>query len=301
MEAAVAHHAVTGNTRFLEAMRRYADYIGSVFGREAGQKRGYPGHPEIELALCKLADAGNGNDERFADLAAYFVKERGCEPNYFKEESERRGWGVNLVHLQAHAPVHEQDGPIGHAVRALYLLCGMADIAERGDGKLRDACLRQAATLFEKRMYITGGAGALPHGETFGPDYHLPNDTAYAESCAAIALVLFTGRMANLTGDSFYVDFLERALYNGALAGLSLDGKRFFYANPLEVDDDFNAFGYVSKTRQSWFDCSCCPTNFARFLPQIGSFCVASGPRALVLRIPVAMDAELAGDGWSAR
>ena len=233
MEAAVAHHQATGRTNFLDAMCRYADYIDSVFGREEGKRRGYPGHEEIELALCRLA--GETGREKYLKLAKYFVDERGQTPNYFVEEE-----GVSaeaLAELQAHKPVREQTEAVGHAVRAGYLYAGMADVAAAtGDAELLAAC----ETLFEnirtRRMYITGGIGSHRDGERFDKDWNLPNETCYAESCAAISLALFARRMLNITGNGKYADVMERAMYNAIPCGISLDGVRYFYQNPLEMN-----------------------------------------------------------------
>ncbi len=280
MEAAVAHYHATGRRNFLDAMCRYADYIGTVFGPGEKQLHACPGHEEIELALCKLA-AASGNS-KYNDLAAYFIDERGQKPNYFVTRE-----GVDesaLEQMQAHRPVREQTEAVGHAVRAAYLYCGMADVAAaHEDRDLLNAC----AVLFEnirtRKMYITGGIGANAK-EAFGPDWDLPNSSAYAESCAAIALVFFAQRMLNITGQAQYADVMERALYNGVLSGISLGGDEFFYQNMLEV----NAVSSYAKTRQKWFSCSCCPTNFSRFLPQIGSLLWSESATAVRLHIPAA-------------
>ena len=274
MEAAVAHFRATGSRKFLDALCRYADYIATVFGTEPGKLRGYPGHEEIELALCKLADA-SGNS-KYYDLARYFVDERGRTPNYFVEEGKKRNGELHygLENRQAHKPVREQHDAVGHSVRALYLYTGMADVAAHfDDAGLFAATEKLYQSIVNRRMYLTGGLGSTPIGEAFTEDYHLPNDTAYAESCASMALVQFTSRMLNITGDGRYADIMEQTLYNGALSGISLHGDHFFYANLLEVDDNTFTHGVTLKQRQPWFDCSCCPTSYCRFLPQLGSFC----------------------------
>ncbi len=286
MEAAVAHFKVTGRRNFLDCMCRYADYIASVFGVEEGKIHGYPGHEEIELALCKLAKA-TGNRKYF-DLAAYFINERGKSPNYFLQEQP---WidELYLKNRQAHKPVREQTDADGHAVRAVYLYTGMADVAaEFKDETLYDACKNIWNSIVNKRMYITGGIGSYQQGEAFAVDYNLANDTAYAESCAAIGLVFFAQRMLNATGDAVYADIMEQTLYNNALSGISLDGEHFFYANMLEVDDNSFEHGHVAKARQEWFGCSCCPTNYCRFLPQLGSFVWSLADDEVRLNIPAA-------------
>ncbi len=296
MEAAVAHYTATGNRKFLDCLCRYADYIATVFGPGPDQIHGYPGHEEIELALCKLA-AASGNDA-YLKLAKFFVDERGREPNFFVEEAKRehRYLTYDLANRQAHVPVREQRKVVGHSVRALYLYAGMADVAgATDDAELLQACERLFENLVERRMYITGGCGSTPMGEAFTVDWNLPNDTDYAESCASMALVQFARRMLNLTGRGRYADIMEQALYNGALSGISLDGTNFFYANLLEVDENTFTHGVTLKERVPYFDCSCCPTSFCRFLPQLGSFAWSSRPGELRLNIPAAGEATLEG------
>lgn len=283
MEAAVAHWKATGKRNFLDCMARYADYIAEVFGPAPGQKHGYPGHQEIELALCKLAEATGR--KKYADLAAYFINERGKSPNYFETEEGYH----NTRYLQADKPIREMQTVRGHAVRALYYLAGAADAAaESGDRSLLEACERLWDNLTTRNLYITGGAGSTAEGEAFTTDYNLPNDSAYAESCASIALVLFASRMLNITGDSRYADTMETALYNGAISGLSLDGEKFFYANPLENDDQMYEHGQQLRKRQPWFHCSCCPTNYCRFLPQLSGFAFSVSDDTFRINLPVA-------------
>ncbi len=272
MEAAVAHYRATGNRKFVDSLGRYADYIATVFGTEEGKIHGYPGHEEIELALCKMADATG--EKKYLDLAKYFVDERGKEPNFFVQEDQMRNstYGSEaLENRQAHKPVREQTDAVGHSVRALYLYIGMADVAMRtGDKGLLDACRTLFDSVAEKRMYLTGGCGSSRLGEAFTLDYDLPNETAYSESCAAMALVQFARRMADATGEVQYADVMEQALYNNAISGISLDGTHFFYANPLTVSPTLITAGHVMPERQPWFGCSCCPTSYCRFLPQVG-------------------------------
>ena len=288
-EAAVAHYEATGSRLFLDAMCRYADYIATVFGRGKGQKRGYPGHEELELALCTLA-AATGR-KKYLKLAKYFIDERGRRPNYFEVE----GSPVHhpLDYYQADTPVRSQTDAHGHAVRWAYLACGMADVADAtGDAGLLDAVLRQEANATGRRMLVTGGIGTSPWGdERFENDWHLRNKDAYAESCAAIGLALLERRLHAITGDARHIDTMERAIYNGVLSGISLSGDRFFYMNPLEA----NADSRWPTERQSWFSCSCCPTNFSRFLPQLGQLCWALAPDGGEVRllIPAASTLDL--------
>ncbi len=284
MEAAVAYFQATGKRAMLDVMRRCADHIGRTFGRGKGQKRGYPGHPEIELALVKLYRATG--ERRHLDLAAYFVNERGRAPHYFEQEALARGeapqpfgriGGVTAAydHRQAHAPVREQRTADGHSVCALYLYAGMADVAmETGDGTLLTACRRLWRNVTEKRMYVHGGVGSTRFGERFTFDYDLPEETAYAETCANIALVFFAHRMLQLEPRAEYADVLERALYNSVLSGVSADGTRFFYANWPAVKPEAHNFRERQKppTRQDWFGCACCPPNLARMLASLGQY-----------------------------
>ena len=286
MEAAVAHFEATGERFFLDAMRRYADLIAKTFGRGRGQRRGYPGHEEIELALCRLVQATG--ERKYLDLAAYFVDERGRKPNYYVEKEGWEEW--RLPYLQAHLPPREQREPVGHAVRWAYLCCGMADVAAAtGDAGLLEACRAMWKNATERRMLVTGGIGTARDGEAFEREYKLDNLTAYAESCAAIGLALFSRRMHAITGEGRYLDVLERALYNGIPSGASLPGDRFFYQNPLASDAD----SPYARERQEWFYCSCCPTNFARFFPQVAQLCWALAPGEVRLCVPAASELKL--------
>ena len=297
MEAAVAHYRATGKRTFLDCLCRYADYLTTVFGPGADQCHGYPGHPEIELALCKLADA-SGN-EAYRDLARYFVDQRGQEPLYFIEEARRNKRPedeVDMSLFQADRPVRDQPGASGHAVRALYLYSGMADVAAACDDReLLATCERMWDDIVRHKMYVTGGIGSTSWGERFTFDYDLPNATAYAESCAGISLVLFCHRMLNITGDVRYAETMERGLYNGAISGLSLEGTSFFYANPqVFAENQESGDGQTVRVRQPWFGCSCCPTNYCRFIPQIGSFAYSSEGNTLRVNIPAAAEVHAA-------
>lgn len=289
MEAAVAYFHATGKDKFLRIVCRYADHIASVFGREPGKIRGYPGHEEIELALVKLYRT-TGNPS-YLNLSRYFIDERGqAPPHYFDLEKERnrlvrtydydRPLTGKYAYYQAHVPVREQSKADGHAVRAMYLFSGMADLAALDkDPSLREACLRLYENTVFHRMYLTGGLGSCSDVERFTFDYDLPSETAYAETCAAIGLVFFCRRMFFLEGDGKYMDTLERALYNGVLSGVGLDGVSFFYANPLAVKkeavDRLTLFrsSHMGYIRRPWFGCACCPTNTARLLASLGSYC----------------------------
>jgi len=275
IEGAVAYYQATGKRKLLDVMMRYADYIGKVFGRGKGQKRGYPGHPELELALVKLYKVTGA--DKYLKLAKYFIDERGRKPFYFQIEAEKRGdkRKTNPQYHQAHEPVRKQKEALGHSVRAMYLYCGMADVAaETGDRELLAACKRLWRSVVDRRMYIIGSIGSTQRGEQFTFDYDLPNEEAYAETCAAIGLVFWSQRMMQIDRDGEYADVMELALYNGVLAGVSLDGRKFYYANRLAVHPKAPPFALNTfpATRQEWFGCACCPPNIARLLASLGEY-----------------------------
>ena len=275
IEGAVAHYQATGNPKLRDALARYADHIDATFGDAPGKKRGYCGHPEIELALVRLAHATG--DRRYIDLSKYMIDERGAQPNYFDIEARERGddpakfWAKNYEYCQAHKPICEQEQAVGHAVRAMYLFSGVADLAhEYDDPTLLAACERIWDAMVTKRMYLTGGIGPSHNNEGFTRDYDLPDETAYAETCAAIGLVFWGQRMLQFTGDGKYADVMERALYNGTLSGVSLEGTHFFYENPLA------SIGHHHRT--PWFLCPCCPPNVARIVASVGNYFYSTGP-----------------------
>lgn len=282
MEAAVAYFEATGKRQLLDIMTRMARHIQSVLGPEEGKLHGYPGHQEIELALVRMYEATG--DEDMLRLAQYFLDERGKQPNFFHEEHARRGdEGHFALHrmgdsyAQHHLPVREQTALMGHSVRALYMATGMADVArETGDESLLAACRKLFDNLDQRRTYITGGAGSTHMGEAFTFDYDLPNDTVYAETCASIALCFFARAMLQVEPDSRYADAMERALYNTCLAGMALDGKTFFYVNPLEVWPEASHASpekrHVLPVRPQWFGCACCPPNLARLVTSLGKY-----------------------------
>jgi DUF1680 family protein len=282
IESAVAHRHATGERKLLDALSRYADHIDATFGLEPGKKPGYCGHPEIELALVRLYHA-TGN-RRYLELSRYFVEERGQQgpdkPHYFDLEAYQRGddparfWAKTYEYCQAQVPVRQQEKVVGHAVRAMYLLSAMADLAsEYEDPTLKETCDRLWDNLLNKRMYLTGGIGPSRHNEGFTMDYDLPDETAYAETCATIGLMLWNSRMLQFDGHRKYADVVERGLYNGILSGVSLDGRHFFYENPLASAGEHH--------RVEWFDCPCCPPNVARILASIGGFSYSSSEDGL--------------------
>lgn len=309
IEAAVAHQQATGDDTLLDALCRYADYIGQVFGRGEGQRRGYPGHEELELALVRLYR--HTGERRYLDLAQYFVDERGRQPHYFDQEAEARGddpaqWhGRDYRYLQAHLPVREQATAEGHAVRAMYLYSGMVDVAaETGDESLLEAARRLWRNVTERRMYVTGGIGSASQGERFTWDYHLPNYSAYTETCAAIGLVFWAHRLLQIEPRGDYADVMERALYNGVLSGISLAGDRFFYVNPLGVDyrayrEEVDRYGRSSVVpeRQEWFGCACCPPNIARLLTSLGNYAYSTAADGLFVHLHIAGTAQAEVNG----
>lgn len=274
LEGAVAYWQVTGRDRFLNIMWRYIDHVRATFGREPGQKRGYDGHPEVELALVKLYRATG--DARALELAFYFVDERGQKPHYFDEEAQARneppGRFTQKTHeySQSHKPVREQTKVVGHAVRAMYLYTAMADLAAlKSDDGLARACETLWDDLMLTKMYVTGGLGPSASNEGFTRDYDLPNGTAYAETCAAVALIFWARAMWHVDPDGRYADVMELALYNGALVGLSREGSEYFYANPLESDG--------THGRWSWHHCPCCTMNVSRLVASVGGYAFSAG------------------------
>jgi len=294
IEGAVAYFQATGKRKLLDIMCRYADHIDTMFGPEPGKRKGYCGHEEIELALVKLARVTG--DGRYMRLAKYFIDQRGQLPHYFDEEARARGADPNDFHFgtaeynQSHEPVRDQSKVVGHAVRAMYLYSGMADIAtEYGDDTLRTALDRLWDDLHSKRLYATGGLGPSAANEGFTADYDLPNDTAYAETCAAVGLVFWASRMLGMGANRRYADAMELALYNGAISGLSLDGATFFYENPLESGGGYH--------RWIWHRCPCCPPNIGRLVASIGSFFYGVADDAIAVHLYGDNTAKLSLDG----
>lgn len=277
IEAAVAYKRATGETRFLEAMCRYADYVERIFKIEKSAKFATPGHPELELALVKLWE--ETGEKRYLELAQYFINEHGKNIKGEKD-STFTGFGSDKYN-QDDMLLKDRTTIDGHSVRALYLYSGAADVARLyGDSELLAACERIFENVVSKRMYVTGGVGSTHIGEAFTVDYDLPNRTAYTETCAAIALVYFASRMQLISPNSKYADCIERVLYNGFLSGVSMDGRSFFYENPLEIDLDFNDVNpatvhkerFPITQRKEVFDCSCCPPNVVRFIPSVADY-----------------------------
>jgi len=261
IQAAVAYDRATGNARLLSVARRFADYIHLVFGPD--KRTGTPGHPEIEMALVELYR--HTAERRYMELAGCLVDRRGdgsLGPGRFGSE-----------YFQDHVAVREASTMAGHVVRQLYLTAGVADLyLETGEQALYDALMRQWSDMSEHHLFVTGGVGSLHRGEAFGEPYVLPNESCYCETCAQIASVMWNWRMLLATGEAKFADLMELTLYNGFLSGVSLDGRGFFYVNPLQstgVDDNS---GSTRSTRPEWFDCACCPPNVMRLIGSLGHY-----------------------------
>ncbi|OLP62478.1 hypothetical protein BJF93_22520 [Xaviernesmea oryzae] len=290
LEGAVAYFQATGKRRFLDVMIRAVDHIIDTFGPEPGKLRGYDAHEEIELALVKLYRVTR--DPRHLSLATFFVDERGQMPSYYDEEARKRGEDpadyvyTTYAYSQAHMPVREQTQVVGHAVRAMYLLSAMVDLAhENDDPTLKAACDRLFNNLVERQLYVTGGLGPSASNEGFTREFDLPNETAYAETCAAVALGFFSHRMAQLDLDAQYTDRLETVLYNGALSGIARDGEHYFYENVLE--------SHGQNRRWKWHYCPCCPTNIARMITSLGQYVYSAKDDALAVHLYAAGTGEL--------
>lgn len=265
IEAGVAYYQATGKRKLLDVCIRMTDHMMSQFG--PGKRHWVPGHEEIELALVKLYQTTQ--EQKYLDFAYWLLEERGHGHGTMGDEGK---W--DPVYYQDIVPVRRLTDISGHAVRCMYLYCGMADVAAlKNDTGYIAAIDRLWDDVVHRNMYITGGIGSSRDNEGFTEDYDLPNLDAYCETCASVGMALWNQRMNQLTGDSKYIDILERSLYNGALAGISLGGDRFFYVNPLESKGDHH--------RQEWYGCACCPSQLSRFLPSIGNYIYASSDDAL--------------------
>ncbi len=286
IEAAVAYYEATKKDKLLKIMIRFVNHIDNLFGPEAEKKQGYPGHQEIELALLRLYRTTN--EKKHIDLASYFINQRGETPSYFIEEMKERGPENNflkknkkkhgLKYSQSHQPILKQDKAVGHAVRAMYFYTAVADLANQSnDQNLKKVIKKLWDDLIETKLYITGGVGSsFFDGEAITTSYDLPNDRAYAETCAAVGLIFWAYKMFLLYQDSQYNDVIEKTLYNGLLSGVSLSGDEYFYVNPLEVwpetIENRGDLTHVKAVRQKWFETACCPTNLARLLGSIGKY-----------------------------
>jgi len=266
-EAAIAHYQATGKRTLLDVAIKNADFLDTVFG--PGKNETAPGHQIIEMALVKLYQVTGQN--KFLELAKFFLDTRGPGDGEYS---------------QAHKKVVDQAEAVGHAVRATYMYSGMADVAAlTGDNSYLQAIDRIWQDVVTKKLYLTGGIGASGHGEAFGKAYQLPNATAYCETCAAIGNVFWNHRLFLLHGHSKYIDVMERTLYNGLISGVSLDGKAFFYPNPLESRGQHK--------RSSWFACACCPSNITRFIPSVPGYIYAHSADTLYVNLFISSSAAV--------
>ena len=285
VDAACAHYQATGSTKFLDIAKRYADCVVREVGPNAGQACVVPGHQIAEMALARLYVLTG--EKKYLDEAKFLLDYRGKTPH-------------KDVYSQSDKPVIDQTEAWGHAVRAGYMYAGMADVAALlGDSSYIKAIDTIYENIVSRKYYLTGGVGARHGGEAFGADYELPNLTAYNETCAAIAMVYLFERMFLLHGDAKYIDCLERTLYNGVISGMSVDGGKFFYPNPLSSDGRyrFNADG--TMTRQPWFGCACCPSNLCRFIPSMPGYIYGVRDNDLYVNLFAANTATLALGGKS--
>ena len=281
-EAAVAYYYATGKRKLLEVSMKMADHMMSVFGPD--KRHWVPGHEEIELALVKLYEATG--EKKYLDFAGWLLDQRGH--GYGSHGKLDRPW--NALYYQDDVPVRELSTIAGHAVRAMYLYCGMADVAAyTGDTGLTDALDRLWDHVVLKNMYITGGIGQSARNEGITEDYDLPNLSAYCETCASVGMVFWNWRMNQFTGDAKYADVMERSMYNGALAGINLAGNLFFYVNPLESLGDHH--------RQEWYGCACCPSQICRFLPSIGNYIYGVSDEALWVNLYMGNTASMKVNG----
>ena len=261
VDAACAHYQATGSDKFLNIAKRYADCVIREVGPNAGQACIVPGHQIAEMALARLSVLTG--EKKYLDEAKFLLDYRG--------KTGRRD-----IYSQSDKPVIEQTEAWGHAVRAGYMYAGMADVAAlTGDSSYIKAIDKITENIISRKYYITGGVGARHEGEAFGADYELPNLTAYNETCAAISMVYLFQRMFLLHGDAKYIDCMERTLYNGVISGMSIDGGRFFYPNPLSADGEYKFNADNTNTRQPWFGCACCPSNLCRFIPSFPGYMYA--------------------------
>ena len=261
LEAGIAYRLGTGKDKLLEVGRRFADHVMDIFG--PGRREWVTGHQEMELALVKLGEFLG--ERKYLDFARWLLEQRGRGHGSRGPNGGKGAW--DREYRQDLVPVEELDRIYGHAVRAMYMFAAMADLARLMPTAYLPALTRLWENICGRNMYVTGGIGQSGTNEGFTRDYHLPNESAYCETCAAVGMVFYNQRMFLLTGESKYLDVLEREIYNGVVSGLSLDGDRFFYDNPLESNGD--------KGRKPWFKTSCCPTQLARFIPSIGSYIYA--------------------------
>jgi len=285
-EAAVAHYEATGKRTLLNIALKNADLVCSVFG--PGKRTVAPGHEIVEMGLVKLYRVTG--QPKYLTTAKFFLDARGQYKGYGPKSGDPF---KNGSYWQDDKPVVAQNEAEGHAVRAEYLYSAMADVAAlTGDKQLLAAVDTIWNNLVAKKMYVTGGTGAVPGGERFGANYELPNATAYNETCASVADVFWNERMFQLHGDAKYVDVMEKVLYNGLISGVGLDGKSFFYSNAMQIKS-LASYAQTEPARAGWFECSCCPTNLARLMPALPGYVYAQKGRSLYANLFVSGKASL--------
>jgi uncharacterized protein len=285
-EAAAAHYLATKKRNLLDIALKNADLVCSVFG--PGKKIVAPGHEIVEMGLVKLFRIAG--KQEYLNTARFFIYARGQYKGY---DSKSKDVWKNGEYWQDNKPVTQQDEAMGHAVRAGYLYAAVADVAAlTGDDSLATAIDKIWTNVVSKKLYVQGSVGAIGDGERFGANYELPNNTAYNETCAAIANVYWNQRMFLLHGDSKYIDVLEKTLYNGLISGVGLDGKSFFYTNAMEVRNGFN-HNDIERERSGWFTCSCCPTNVCRFIPAVPGYMYAQKEDNLFVNLFISSTADV--------
>ena len=305
LEAGAALHEAAGKDELLRICVRLADHICGRFEKEEG----IPGHQEIEIGLLRLYHA-TGNT-RYRDMALRFLDLRGQDPDWFRKHTPAHpgvhygGYDIaadDTAYNQSDVPVRRQTAARGHAVRQLYMLTAMADAAaETGDAEMQAACERLFENITQKQMYVTGAVGASAYHESFTVDYDLPPDRCYGETCAAVAMTFFAHEMLKLRADGRYADLMELELYNGALAGMQLDGKRFFYVNPLAVKKGVSGvapgYEHVLPRRPAWHACACCPPNLARLIASLGKYLWSEDDTTVYSHLLIGSEAETGHGG----
>lgn len=304
IEAGVAHYEATGKTNLLAIVKKLADHIIDQFGE--GRHDGVPGHQEIEIALMRLYQITG--EAKYRDMAKRFLDLRGQDPHYFEKNTpahEDNKYGDYTIdprdtaYNQSDVPVREQTRPRGHAVRCMYMLTAMAEVARVCDDEaMAQACRRMFDQITGRQMYVTGALGATGYHEAFTTDWHLPVDTVYGETCASVAMAFFARSMLLLEPDGRYADALEREIYNGALSGMQLDGRRYFYVNPLEVDQHIAGvipgYQHVLPQRPAWYGCACCPPNLARMITSLGKYLWSEDEQTLYSHLFIGSEADMA-------